>query len=139
MWPEICKMRHRGRLRKPVDSISDSAYIGSMSVTDKKLVRLHGEVKSPLFTSQGRQRAGFWLRKLQQGERLAAPHSKSVRSIGARCHELRIKDGAGFWRIMYRVDPGEIVILDVHQKKINAIPKRVIEACKQRLKAYDAA
>ncbi len=40
---------------------------------------------------------------------------------------------------MYRIDPDVIVIMDVHQKKSNAIPKRVIEACKRRLRDYDAA
>ncbi len=110
-----------------------------MSRTDKKLVRLHGEVKSPPFTTEGRQRAGFWLRQLQQGQRLSGPHSKAMPSIGPRCHELRTKDEAGFWRILYRIDPDAIVILDVHQKKTNKLPKRVIKECKKRLKAYDAA
>ena len=110
-----------------------------MARREKELVRLHGEVKSPPFTSLGRQRAGFLLRRLQQGERLAAPHSKPVKSIGPRCHELRINDEAGFWRIMYRIDPDVIIVMDVHQKKSNAIPKRVVEACKKRLRDYDAA
>ena len=117
----------------------DVAYIDTMAGKQKELVRLHGEVKSPPFTSLGRQQAGFLLRRLQQGERLTAPHSKPVRRIGPRCHELRINDEAGFWRIMYRIDPDVIIVLDVHQKKSNAIPKRVIEACKKRLRDYDAA
>jgi len=110
-----------------------------MAPTDKKLVRLHGEVKSPPLTFEGRQHAGFLLRRLQQGKRLGSPHSKPLSSIGPRCHELRIRDQAGFWRIIYRIDPDAIVILDVHQKKTNRLPKRVIEACKKRLRAYDAA
>jgi phage-related protein len=80
----------------------DAAYTDGMAGKQKELVRLHGEVKSPPFTSLGRQRAGFW-------------------------------------RIMYRIDPDVIIVMDVHQKKSNAIPKRVIEACKRRLRDYDAA
>lgn len=119
--------------------MSDSAYADDVSHRDKELVWLHGEVKSPPFTFEGRQQAGFLLRKLQRGERLAAPHSKPLQSVGPRCHELRIRDEAGFWRIVYRIDPDAIVILDVHQKKTNKLPRRVIGACKRRLTAYDGA
>lgn len=109
-----------------------------MSPTDKELVWLHGEVRSPPFTFEGKQKSGFWLRKLQRGERLGGPHSKPLSSIGPRCHELRIKDEAGFWRIIYRIDPSKILIVDVHQKKSNKLPKNVIRTCKKRLNAYDA-
>lgn len=34
-------------------------------------------------------------------------------SIGARCHELRINDETGTFRIIYRVDSDAIVIVDV--------------------------
>ncbi len=55
-------------------------------------------------------------------------------SIGARCHELRINDKAVTWRLMYRIEPDAIVILDVFAKKTPATPKAVIDACKKRLK-----
>ncbi len=42
-------------------------------------------------------------------------------------------------RIMLRVDSDAIVILEVFAKKTRATPKKVIEACKRRLKAYDQA
>lgn len=59
--------------------------------------------------------------------------------IGVRCHELRINDTAGSWRIMYRIDPDAIVILEVFDKKTRATPKTVIDVCKRRLKEYDNA
>jgi phage-related protein len=61
-----------------------------------------------------------------------------MRSIGARCHEVRITDEDQIWRIIYRVDSDAIIILEVFSKKTNRTPQRVIEACKRRLKLYDA-
>jgi phage-related protein len=67
------------------------------------------------------------------------PASRPMPSIGARCHELRINDKAGTWRLMYRVEPDAIVILDVFAKKTATTPKAVINACKKRLKEYENA
>jgi len=96
---------------------------------DKPLVWLHGIVKSPPFSPAGR---------LQRGEALPMPESRPMPSIGPRCHELRLPDVGGTWRIIYRIDEDAIVILDVFQKKTTKTPPRVIEACRQRLRAYDA-
>jgi phage-related protein len=57
--------------------------------------------------------------------------------IGSRCHELRINDEAGTFRIPYRVDSDAIVILDVFMKKREQTPKAIIAACKRRLGEYD--
>jgi phage-related protein len=59
-------------------------------------------------------------------------------AIGSRCHELRIIDANKTWRIIYRIDKDAIVIADVFEKKTQQTPKRVIEACKRRLRDYDA-
>lgn len=59
-------------------------------------------------------------------------------SIGLRCHELRINDSQGTWRIVYRIDEDAIIILEVFQKKTNQTPKKVVETCQRRLKLYDA-
>jgi phage-related protein len=60
-------------------------------------------------------------------------------SIGRRCHELRIVDEDATWRAIYRIDSDAIVIADVFSKKTQATPKKVIDACKRRLREYDAA
>jgi phage-related protein len=60
-----------------------------------------------------------------------------TKAIGARCHELRIQDENATWRIMYRIDPDEILILDVFSKKTQTTPVSVIDACKSRLKTWD--
>jgi phage-related protein len=109
-----------------------------MTTKDKPLAWLHGEIRTPPFSSQARIEAGYMLRRLQMGEKLSLPHSRPMPSIGARCHELRIDDENKTWRIVYRVDPDAIVILEVFEKKTQNTPKDVIENCKRRIRLYDA-
>lgn len=109
-----------------------------MPSADKPLVWLHGEVKTPPFSAEARVEAGVLLRRLQRGERLSLPHSRPMPSIGPRCHELRIPDANATWRLVYRLDPDAIIIAEVFSKKTQATPKHVIEACRGRLRAYDA-
>lgn len=81
--------------------------------------------------------AGVLLRRLQNGESLGMPHSRPMPSIGNRCHELRVRDAAANWRLLYRVDSDAIVLLDVFSKKTGKTPATVIRSCKTRLKHYD--
>ena len=57
--------------------------------------------------------------------------------IGSRCHELRIIDSGTTWRIVYRIEPDAILLLDVFSKKTRQTPRRVVERCKQRIRRYD--
>ena len=108
-----------------------------MNGDDKPLVWLEGEIKTPPFSTEARIEAGTLLRRLQQGENIGMPHSRPMPSIGKRCHELRVRDQDQNWRIMYRIDSDAIVIVEVFAKKTGATPKKVIDKCKSRLKAYD--
>ena len=110
-----------------------------MNGTDRPLIWLHGEVKTPPFSSEARVEAGLLLRRLQRGERVGMPHSRSMPTIGPRCHELRINDERVTWRIIYRSDADGIVIAEIFSKKTAATPQRVIEACQRRLREYDHA
>ncbi len=67
------------------------------------------------------------------------PRSRPMPTIGRRCQELRINDADVTWRLVYRVDPDAVVIVDVFSKKTAATPMTVIEACKRRLREYDHA
>ena len=109
-----------------------------MSPSDKPLIWLHGELKTPPFSAIARIEAGYLLRLLQKGEKLSLPHSRPMPSIGARCHELRIVDETKNWRIIYRLDTDAIVVLEVFQKKTQGTPKYVIDKCKGRIKQYDS-
>lgn len=104
----------------------------------KTLVILSGEIKTPPLSTEARREAGFFLRRLQQGELISPPHSRPMtKAIGPRCHELRIQDEDATWRIMYRIDTDELLIIDVFSKKTQKTPASVIGACKARLKNWD--
>jgi len=107
-----------------------------MSPADKPLVWLHGEVKTPPLSVAGRVETGILLRRLQRGEALSMPQSRPMPIVGPRCHELRVPDETGTWRILYRVDSDAIVIAEVFRKKTRATPHQVIETCQRRLRAY---
>jgi|ERR1051326_2190015 phage-related protein len=106
---------------------------------ERPLLWLHGEVKTPPFSQEARIEAGVLLRRLQEGDKLGLPHSRPMPVIGPRCHELRISDRDGTWRIMYRVDSEAVIIAGVFAKKTQATPQQVIEVCKKRLRDYDNA
>lgn len=106
---------------------------------DKELVWLHGGIHMPPFSSEARVEAGSLLRQVQQGVRLSLPQSRPMPSVGARCHELRIRDEDRTWRIFYRVDADAVVVVEVFAKKTTTTPQEVIENCKRRLGLYDAA
>jgi len=105
----------------------------------KPLVWLRGEIKTPPFSGAARLEAGMLLRQLQDGESLGMPHTRPMPSIGPRCHELRVRDKDQNWRIVYRLDTDAIVIVTVFAKAAQQTPKRVIDDCQRRLRAYDEA
>jgi len=109
-----------------------------METGDRPLVWLHGEVKSPPFTPNARMEAGYLLRLLQRGESIGLPQSRPLPSIGSNCHELRINDASGTWRILYKVAVDAIVILEVFSKKTQSTPREVVEVCRKRLRQYEA-
>lgn len=109
-----------------------------MGRDDKPLVWLAGEVKTQPWSSAARVEVGVLLRRLQRGEKLSLPHSRPMPSIGVRCHELRVRDRAANWRLIYRIELNVIVILDVFPKKTEATPERVIAACRERLRRFEA-
>ena len=110
-----------------------------MDGTDKPLVWLKGQIKTPPFSEEARIEAGMLLRQLQRGNNLGLPHSRPMPTIGRRCHELRIPDEEVAWRIVYRVDSDAIVIGEVFPKKSGQTPRKVINICKQRFRKYDRA
>src|SRR5512137_1650239 len=87
-------------------------------LADRPLVWLHGEIRSPPFSTEARVEAGELLRRLQRREALALPHSRPMPVVGPACHELRV------------------VILAVFAKKTRRTPVRQIEASRDRLRRY---
>lgn len=105
---------------------------------DKPLAWLHGEIQTPPFSTEARIEAGILLRMIQKGEKISLPHSRPMPIIGKSCHELRIVDKNVTWRIIYHIADDAIVILEVFTKKTKQTPKKVIEACKKRMKSFNS-
>ena len=110
-----------------------------LSPSDKPLVWLHGEIKTPPLSQAARIEAGYLLRLLQKGQAIGMPQSRPMPVVGPRCHELRVRDSGADWRIVYRLDADAVVVLEVFAKKTRATPKTVIDVCTRRLKEYDRA
>lgn len=106
---------------------------------DKPLIILHGTIRTPPFSTEARRWAGFLLRALQKGHPVTMPDSRPMPSIGARCHELRVRDAQSHvtWRIVYRLDPDAIVIADIFPKKTQKTPPEIIDVCQKRFRQYD--
>jgi phage-related protein len=105
----------------------------------KPLRWLHGEVKTPPVSLEARREIGMRLRDLQEGETLGLPHSRPMPGIGSRCHEVRVNDRNKTWRVIHRLDPAAVVILDVFEKKTEKTPDAVLQNCRRRLKLYEAS
>jgi phage-related protein len=116
--------------------MSYPTYDNPVSQPHKLLVWLHGEVKTPPFSTQARIEAGVLIRRLQAGAKLSLPHSRPMPGIGRACHELRIQDQDRTWRIVYCIDASAIVILEVFAKTTSQTPQAVVDVCKLRLNRY---
>ena len=92
-------------------------------------------IRTPPVPKQTRRAFGLHLRALQRGETLAPPLSKPMRSIGPRCHEIRLSDETGEWRLIYQTSPAAIRVIDFFHKTTQKTPKGVIDRCRARLAA----
>lgn len=120
----VCRIGHKFTMRTHV-------------VYRKPVIWLGGAIKSPPFSEKARQWTGRLLEMVQKGKRLTLPDSRPMPSVGERCHELRVRDGDVDWRVIYRIDPAAILVVDVFNKTTQATPKHVIQTCQWRLKRYD--
>jgi phage-related protein len=113
--------------------------MATSQASGKKLLIIKGEIQTPPMSQAARREAGMLLRELQNGVLLSMPQSRPMPSIGARVHELRIVDADQTWRVIYRIDPQCILILEVFSKKTPQTPEPVVKQCRKRLREYDAA
>ncbi len=67
---------------------------------------------------------------------MGLPHARPLPSVGRRCHELRIGDGAVNWRIVFALEKEAVVILEVFRKKTRRTPGEVLQLCRTRLENY---
>jgi phage-related protein len=104
---------------------------------DKPLVLLHGGIKTLPLSAEARKEVGYLLRRLQRGEPVGMPHSRPMPPVGPRCHELRVNDANGTWRVFYRIDDDAVLVAGVEAKKTQKAPKAVIDKVAARLAGYD--
>jgi len=94
-------------------------------VDDDKEIRWMGSSYADLlaFPQESRREAGFELRKVQAG--LDPTDWKPFNDIGAGTRELRLRDAAGIYRVMYVARFEEAVyVLHRFQKKTQATSKQ---------------
>lgn len=110
-----------------------------MNSRERPLAWLAGPIRTPPLSPLARIEMGYLLRRLQRGELLAMPASRPMPAIGRHCHELRVKGADAEWRLIYRIDPDAIVIVELFRKKTSNTPHGVIELARARLRSYDNA
>jgi phage-related protein len=75
------------------------------------------------------------LRRLEGGEVLGMPQSRSLVSLAPRLFELRVRDSAGNVRLFYRIEKsGDVLIVHALWKKSRVIARRDRELIKRRLR-----
>lgn len=85
------------------------------------------------FPQSAMREAGYQLDKVQHG--LAPDDTKAMTSIGAGVVELRIRDEAGTFRVVYVAKLANAVyVLHCFQKKTQQTAKRDIDLARKRLK-----
>jgi phage-related protein len=94
-------------------------------------------VETPPVGEAARKELGIALRILQRGGQLAMPRSRSMPSIGPRCHELRVGEDGVQWRLIYRVDEDAVLVVDLFSKTSRKTPRLVLERARRRLRRYD--
>ena len=73
--------------------------------------------------------------KLEEEQILSMPLSRPMPSIGKGVHELRFRDRAGIYRVIYVLIGNENVwFLYAFQKKTEKTPQKKIEIAKKRLR-----
>lgn len=87
------------------------------------------------FPDAPRYRAGVELRAVQKG--LEPDDWKPMKSVGPGVREIRIRDLAGAFRIIYLATlPDRVLVLHAFQKKTQATAKRDIELAAARLRNW---
>jgi len=85
------------------------------------------------FPERVRRQAGFELRQVQHG--LDSTDWKPMRSVGPGVREIRLRDSAGAFRVLYVATRADAVyVLHAFQKKTQATAKRELDVAALRLR-----
>ena len=84
------------------------------------------------FTEEARKEAGVQLHKVQLG--LEPSDWKPMTTLGAGVREIRIREAAGAFRVLYVAQLGEeVLVLHAFQKKTQRTAKRDLDLAASRL------
>jgi phage-related protein len=73
--------------------------------------------------------------RLERGQLLSMPLSRPMPSIGSGVHELRFRDRAGIYRVVYFLKgASEIYLIHAFKKSTQKTPPQDIALAKERLK-----
>lgn len=85
------------------------------------------------FPETARRQVGMELRQVQRG--LEPSDWKQMRSVGQGVREIRVRDAAGAFRVLYVANLVDAVyVLHAFQKKTRATPKRDLALAALRLR-----
>ena len=102
-------------------------------MVDMKPVRFLGDSLKRLrqFPEDAKHDAGYQLDKVQRGRQ--PDDFKPMSSIGKGVEEIRVRDDAGIFRVIYTARIADAVyVLHAFQKKTQTTPKHDIEIAKER-------
>lgn len=89
------------------------------------------------FPDGSRYRAGVDLRAVQRG--LEPDDWKPMKTVGPGVREIRIRDSAGAFRIIYLATlPDRVLVLHAFQKKTQQTARRDIDLAAKRLRDWNA-
>src|SRR5437879_3394338 len=87
------------------------------------------------FPKAARHDLGEAILDLQHGAKLTMPLSRSMPSVGAGVHELRVRDATGIYRAFYVLKSERGVLLfHAFEKRTQKTPKHEIKVAKKQLK-----
>lgn len=87
------------------------------------------------FPDDARTRAGYALREVQKGR--DPPDWKPMKTIGPGVREIRIRETAGVFRVIYLATAGDsVAVLHAFQKKTQQTPQKDIDLAVSRLRAW---
>ena len=83
------------------------------------------------FPPVARQRAGYQLHLVQSGQN--SSDWKPMPTVGSGCHEIRVRDSGGTYRVLYVASIGDrVYVLHCFQKKSQRTARSDIDLGKQR-------
>jgi phage-related protein len=118
--------------------VDDYAAPGRIFIcaTERRPSRRNSAEAPPFeFPEIARQRTGFQVRKVQNGE--DPDDWKPMPTIGKGVREIRISDSAGIYRTVYLANlPDAVHVYHVFQKKTQKTDKRDIDIAKMRYQEH---